>query len=104
MSSSSAEFKTLLAGPAPVLTLAPMQEVTDLAFWTLIHEYGGEEEWAKLEFPREQWSFKRKVGCDACGGSGTSLAKQSRSSATSRSACSSTSLARASTSLSPSSA
>ena len=41
MSSSSAEFKTLLAGPAPVLTLAPMQEVTDLAFWTLIHEYGG---------------------------------------------------------------
>lgn len=32
---------TLLRGPAPFLALAPMQEVTDLAFWTLIHEYGG---------------------------------------------------------------
>jgi tRNA-dihydrouridine synthase B len=31
----------LLVGPAPFLALAPMQEVTDLAFWTLIHEYGG---------------------------------------------------------------
>lgn len=32
---------TLLRGPGPFLALAPMQEVTDLAFWTLIHEYGG---------------------------------------------------------------
>jgi tRNA-dihydrouridine synthase B len=31
----------LLRGPAPLLALAPMQEVTDLAFWTLVHEYGG---------------------------------------------------------------
>lgn len=31
----------LLHGPAPVLTLAPMQEVTDGAFWTLVHRYGG---------------------------------------------------------------
>jgi tRNA-dihydrouridine synthase B len=31
----------LLQGPAPFLALAPMQEVTDLAFWTLVHEYGG---------------------------------------------------------------
>jgi tRNA-dihydrouridine synthase len=31
----------LLQGPAPVLALAPMQEVTDGAFWTLIHQYGG---------------------------------------------------------------
>jgi tRNA-dihydrouridine synthase B len=31
----------LLRGSAPILALAPMQEVTDLAFWTLIHQYGG---------------------------------------------------------------
>ncbi|HWI18109.1 MAG TPA: tRNA-dihydrouridine synthase family protein, partial [Vicinamibacterales bacterium] len=30
-----------LKGPAPVLALAPMQEVTDGAFWTLVHQYGG---------------------------------------------------------------
>jgi tRNA-dihydrouridine synthase B len=28
------------AGP-PVLALAPMQEITDGAFWTLVHRYGG---------------------------------------------------------------
>jgi len=31
----------LLQGPAPILALAPMQEVTDGAFWTLIYKYGG---------------------------------------------------------------
>ncbi|MDP2054635.1 MAG: tRNA-dihydrouridine synthase family protein, partial [Acidobacteriota bacterium] len=31
----------LLRGPAPLLALAPMQEVTDGAFWTLVHQYGG---------------------------------------------------------------
>ena len=31
----------LLRGAAPVLALAPMQEVTDGAFWTLVHRYGG---------------------------------------------------------------
>jgi tRNA-dihydrouridine synthase B len=41
MSSSSARVKALLAAREPVLALAPMQEITDLAFWTLIHEYGG---------------------------------------------------------------
>src|SRR5215207_6298561 len=32
---------TLFPRIAPVLTLAPMQDVTDGAFWTLIHRYGG---------------------------------------------------------------
>jgi tRNA-dihydrouridine synthase B len=41
MSSSSASLGDLLEGPAPLLALAPMQEVTDGAFWTLIHQYGG---------------------------------------------------------------
>ena len=35
----------------------------------LIHEFG-EEEWKAQDLPREQWNFKRKVGCDACGGTG----------------------------------
>ena len=30
-----------LAGPQPVLALAPMQDVTDRAFWNLISAYGG---------------------------------------------------------------
>ena len=30
-----------LDGTTPLLALAPMQEVTDGAFWTLIHKYGG---------------------------------------------------------------
>ena len=41
MFSSSADFDSLLASPAPILALAPMQEVTDGAFWTLVHHYGG---------------------------------------------------------------
>ncbi len=32
---------SLLAGPEPILALAPMQDVTDLAFWRLIAGYGG---------------------------------------------------------------
>lgn len=35
------EFDALLRGGAPVLTLAPMQDVTDLPFWRLISRYGG---------------------------------------------------------------
>jgi tRNA-dihydrouridine synthase B len=31
----------LLTRPEPFLALAPMQEVTDGNFWTLVHEYGG---------------------------------------------------------------
>src|SRR5438445_288539 len=31
----------MLAGPVPVLALAPMQDVTDLPFWKLMTAYGG---------------------------------------------------------------
>ena len=31
----------LLADPAPVLALAPMQDITDLPFWRLLARYGG---------------------------------------------------------------
>lgn len=35
------QLDTLLKSAAPILALAPMQEVTDGAFWTLVHKYGG---------------------------------------------------------------
>ena len=35
------QLALLLQGPTPFLALAPMQEVTDGAFWTLVHRYGG---------------------------------------------------------------
>jgi nifR3 family TIM-barrel protein len=35
------EFEKLLGGPAPMLALAPMQDVTDLPFWRLLAAYGG---------------------------------------------------------------
>ena len=35
------QFEAMLAGPAPILALAPMQEVTDWAFWKLMAGYGG---------------------------------------------------------------
>jgi hypothetical protein len=41
MPDPSQHLDTLLQRPAPLLALAPMQEVTDGAFWTLVHQYGG---------------------------------------------------------------
>ena len=35
------QFDALLRGNAPWLSLAPMQDVTDGAFWTLMERYGG---------------------------------------------------------------
>lgn len=35
------QFAAFLAGPAPCLALAPMQDVTDLPFWRLMAGYGG---------------------------------------------------------------
>jgi tRNA-dihydrouridine synthase B len=35
------QLDSLLKGPAPLLALAPMQEVTDAAFWKLAHDRGG---------------------------------------------------------------
>src|SRR5580704_13750322 len=34
-------FQQLLDGAPPILALAPMQDVTDLAFWKLMTAYGG---------------------------------------------------------------
>ncbi len=38
---SAKDFDALLAGSAPILALAPMQEVTDLPFLGLMAQYGG---------------------------------------------------------------
>ncbi len=38
---SRAQFDALLNAPAPLLALAPMQDVTDLPFWRLMTSYGG---------------------------------------------------------------
>src|ERR1700733_784349 len=35
------QFQQLLSGSAPILALAPMQDVTDLPFWKLMAAYGG---------------------------------------------------------------
>jgi tRNA-dihydrouridine synthase len=35
------QFEAMLNGPAPILALAPMQDVTDLPFWKLMTTYGG---------------------------------------------------------------
>ncbi len=35
------QFETMLRDPAPMLALAPMQDVTDLPFWKLMAAYGG---------------------------------------------------------------
>ena len=35
------QFEALLCGSAPMLALAPMQDVTDLPFWKLMSQYGG---------------------------------------------------------------
>jgi nifR3 family TIM-barrel protein len=37
----AAQFQSLLRGGDPVLALAPMQDVTDLAFWRVMARYGG---------------------------------------------------------------
>src|SRR2546430_6603668 len=35
------QFSEMLTGPAPILALAPMQDVTDLPFMNLMTAYGG---------------------------------------------------------------
>src|SRR5687767_13353440 len=39
--SPSDQLNALLTGTAPILALAPMQDVTDLPFWRLMTGYGG---------------------------------------------------------------
>ena len=50
----------LLQSAAPLLTLAPMQEVTDGAFWTLVHKYGGAEFYGTENFPSHATPLPKK--------------------------------------------
>lgn len=58
----------LLQGPAPLLALAPMQDVTDGAFWTLIHEYGGADVyWTEYFRVRADYTPERRIVNDIRG-------------------------------------
>lgn len=62
---SPAAFAALLAGPTPVLTLAPMQEITDGAFWSLVHRYGGADVYWTEYFRVQAESMPEKRILDA---------------------------------------
>jgi len=54
------QFEALFAHPAPVLALAPMQEVTDLPFWKLMAVYGGADVYVTEYFRVHATSTLRK--------------------------------------------
>ena len=63
----------LLEDPAPVLALAPMQDISDLSFWRLISGYGGADHW-RDDVHRDQdangsrCAAGRESGAGSCGG------------------------------------
>jgi tRNA-dihydrouridine synthase B len=62
------ELTALLAGPAPFLALAPMQDVTDGAFWTLMHRYGGADVyWTEYFRVRAESTAERRIVDDILG-------------------------------------
>lgn len=55
-------FAALTTSGAPLLTLAPMQEVTDGAFWTLVDAYGGADVyWTEYFRVREDSTPERRI-------------------------------------------
>ena len=55
-------FDQLLQRPEPFLALAPMQEVTDLAFWTVVHSYGGADVyWTEYFRVHSTSTLERKI-------------------------------------------
>jgi tRNA-dihydrouridine synthase B len=67
----SARLGALLQGPAPLLALAPMQEVTDGAFWSLVHEYGGADVYWTEYFRVHSTSTPEKKILDAIASNAT---------------------------------
>ena len=61
----------LLASSAPLLALAPMQEVTDGAFWNLVHRYGGADVYWTEYFRVRASSTPEKRILDAITGNAT---------------------------------
>ena len=71
MSDHSGPLGAILQEPAPLLALAPMQEVTDGAFWTLIHKYGGADVYWTEYFRVHSTSTPEKKILDAITGNTT---------------------------------
>src|SRR5262245_59476958 len=69
--SAASPLVTLLSGDAPFLTLAPMQEVTNGAFWTLIHQYGGADVYWTEYFRVQATSTPERRILDSIGGNTT---------------------------------
>lgn len=67
----SSALAALLRGPAPVLALAPMQEVTDGAFWALVHRYGGADVYWTEYFRVQAESTPERRIIDAIRGNAT---------------------------------
>lgn len=62
MSDPVATLDALLAGPSPLLALAPMQDVTDLPFWRLLARYGGPDVyWTEYSRVHGTSSLERSV-------------------------------------------
>jgi tRNA-dihydrouridine synthase B len=62
LSDPVATFDSLLAGPSPLLALAPMQDVTDLPFWRLLARYGGPDVyWTEYSRVHGTSSIERSV-------------------------------------------
>lgn len=66
-----ASLGALLKSREPLLALAPMQEVTDGAFWTLVHKYGGADVYWTEYFRVHSTSTLEKRILDAITGNTT---------------------------------
>lgn len=64
-------FASLFDGPAAVLALAPMQEITDGKFWTLVHGYGGADVYWTEYFRVQAESTPERRILDAIAGNTT---------------------------------
>ena len=65
-------FEQLLARREPLLALAPMQDVTDRAFWQLMSRYGGADVYYTEYFRvhqdsnLEKWILESEIGRASC--------------------------------------
>lgn len=64
-------FVSRLAGGRPLLALAPMQEITDGAFWALVHRYGGADVYWTEYFRVQAASTPERRILDAIRGNAT---------------------------------
>jgi tRNA-dihydrouridine synthase B len=70
-SGQPAAFLSSLASHGPLLALAPMQEITDGAFWALVHRYGGADVYWTEYFRVQAASTPERRILDAIRGNAT---------------------------------